>query len=171
MPRSKVIDVTTFDNYLFRLMKNPEFTFIPAESIVLINVGGQLFETSCAILTKDPYSILAAICREKPLIPKNEADGYFYLDRDWWLFRHILSFLRSGALPNELETLKELYSEASFYRLESLQKAIENVPMSAIQNFTPQITTTWPGVMDAGVNPLRRPQDSYVLDGSLFRNL
>lgn len=152
-------------------MKNPEFTFIPSDTIVLINVGGQLFETSCAILTKDPYSVLAAICREKPLIPKNETDGMFYLDRDWWLFRHILSFLRSGVLPNELETLKELYTEASFYRLESLQKAIEQVPLNAIQNFSPQITTTWPGVMDGGVNPLRRPQDSYVLDGSLFRNL
>ena len=151
-------------------MKNPEFDFIPLDSLVELNVGGQLFETSCEILTRDPYSILAACCRVTPVIKLNE-EGHFYFDRDWWLFRHILTFLRSSSLPTEIETLTELYKEASFYRVESLQRAIEAIPISEVGNYTPQITTTWPGVMDGGPNPLRRPQDTHILDGALFRNL
>lgn len=137
-----------------------------------INVGGQIFETTCDVLIRDPYSILAALCREKQ-IPSLAPDerGIYYFDRDWWLFRHILAFLRSNTLPNELETLKELYTEASYYRLESLQRAIENIPLENISNLSPQINVTWPGVMDGGPNPLRRPHDASVLDGSLYKGL
>ncbi len=139
-------------------------------TFISLNVGGQLFETTVEILVRDPYSILAACCRvKKPTASLDKEVIYF--DRDWWLFRHILAFLRSNILPNELETLKELYTEASYYRLESLQKAIQNIPLDNISNLSPQINVTWPGLMDGGPNPLRRPRDSYVLDGSLFKNL
>src|SRR5690349_21535014 len=120
-------------------MKNSEFTFVPPETNMTVNVGGQYFETTAQVLTADPYSLLAAICRVNPLLPPSE-DGSFYFDRDWWLFRHILSFLRSRKLPNELSTLKELYREASYYRLESLQRAIENIPTDQVVNFSPQIS-------------------------------
>ena len=33
-----------------------------------------------------------------------------------------------------METLKEMYKEASFYRLESLQRSIEEIPVSQISN-------------------------------------
>ena len=98
-------------------------------------------------------------------------DGIFFFDRDWWLFRHILSYLRSNVLPNELETLKELYAEASYYRLESLQRAIEDIPIDQISNHTPQISVTWPGLIDGNPNPLRRSRDNHVLDESMFQNL
>jgi len=62
------------------------------------------------------------------------------------LFRHILTFLRSNILPNEFETLKELYVEANYYRLEALQLAIENLPVESVVNMTPQIQKTYPGV-------------------------
>ena len=45
-----------------------------------------------------------------------------------------MAFLRSHVLPNELETLKELYQEATFYRLETLQRAIEEIPLDQISN-------------------------------------
>lgn len=99
------------------------------------------------VLITDPYSLLASCCRVKPLVEQS-ADGSFYFDRDWWLFRHILSFLRSRKLPNELQTLKELYKEASYYRLESLQRAIEDIPTDQVVSFSPHITTTVPGVRD-----------------------
>ncbi len=153
-----------------RLMRNPEFSFVLPDTIFHLNVGGQIFETSCEILTRDPFSILAAVCREVPLISPN-AEGHIYFDRDWWLFRHILIFLKSDGLPTEIETLKELYIEASYYRLESLQRAIENIPVASVDNLTPQITGTWPGLMDGGPNPLRRPANSHILDGSLYKNL
>ena len=158
------------DSETNEILRRPEFNFMEPEIIIGINVGGQIFEITVEVLTRDPYSILAGICRCVPIIIPNE-DGLFYFDRDWWLFRHIISFLRSNTLPNELETLKELYMESSFYRLESLQKAIENIPVNQITNLTPQIAVTWPGLMDGGSNPLRRPMDSYVLDGVLYKNL
>ena len=142
------------------------------ETFIGLNVGGQIFETTVDVLIRDPYSILAACCRVKrPQGLTPNSDNLIYFDRDWWLFRHILAFLRSNTLPNELETLKELYTEASYYRMESLQRAIENIPLENISNLSPQINVTWPGLMDGAANPLRRPADSFVLDGSLYKGL
>jgi hypothetical protein len=135
-------------------------------------VGGQIFETTAAVLTRDPYSILAACCRKVPdfRIPTSE-DGIIFFDRDWWLFRHILSFLRSNILPNELETLKELYLEASYYRLESLQRSIEEIPIDQLSNLTPQISVTMPNLIRPEDSDMRRPMDSHVLDETLFKSL
>ena len=125
-----------------RLLESEEFHFLDSDLDVALNVGGQVFETTVDVLTRDPYSVLAACCRIHSPIPKDEKSGLFYFDRDWWLFRHILAFLRSNVLPNELETLKELYTEASFYRLESLMKAIENFPLNEIVNYNQFIANT-----------------------------
>jgi hypothetical protein len=108
---------------------------VPFDTVIGLNIGGQIFETTAAVLTVDPYSLLAACCREDPPFTKTE-DGYYYFDRDWWLFRHIIAFLRSNKLPNDLETLKELYTEASFYRLHRLQRAIENIPVSDVASLS-----------------------------------
>lgn len=88
-------------------------------------------ELPAEVLTRDPASILAALCRRESL-PNTGPTDIFYIDRDWWLFRHIVNFLRHDILPSELETLKELYREASYYRLSSLQHAIEQLPVGRI---------------------------------------
>ena len=151
-------------------MGRPEFTFLEPEAAIGLNIGGQMFETTVNVLTRDPYSILAACCRIDSTMPPEPHTGVFYFDRDWWLFRHILSFLRSNVLPNELETLKELYTEASFYRLESLQRAIEDIPLSEVSNATPSINVTWPGFADNAPNPLRRArsEESKILSKQLY---
>jgi hypothetical protein len=130
--------------YHYRLQNTTEFQFLDPQTLINLNIGGQLFEITVDILTRDPFSILAACCRVKPLFQKSEDGKTIYFDRDWWIFRHIVSYLRSNILPNEIETLKELYKEASFYRLESLQRSIEEIPVSEISNFnaeTPQFST------------------------------
>ena len=119
-------------------MRN-ELQFLDPEDYITLNIGGQLFETTVDILTRDPFSILAACCRKKPLFKTCDDGKTIFFDRDWWIFRHVLSYLRSNILPNELETLKELYKEASFYRLESLQRSIEEIPVSEISNLTNHI--------------------------------
>lgn len=98
---------------------------------MLLNVGGQIMEVSAEVLTKDASSALAALCRKKPQQGAGRPD-VLYIDRDWWLFRHIIHYLRHDTLPSELETLKELYREASYYRLSSLQHAIEQLPVGRI---------------------------------------
>lgn len=119
---------------LDRLNSEPEFDFIDLEDTVTLNVGGIVFETSCAVLTRDPYSILAAVCRKSTF--SGRADNFVYFDRDWWIFRHIMNYLQSSTLPTELETLQELYTEASFYRLESLQRSIQNIPVDSVDSST-----------------------------------
>jgi hypothetical protein len=153
------------------LMDRPELDFVHPDTQIGLNVGGQIFETTCGILTRDPYSILAAVCRKITCpIPQNP-DGTFYFERDWWLFRHILSFLRSNILPNELETLKELYTEASFYRLESLQKAIEEMPLDQVTNLTPHIAVTWPGLKTEDGPNKKRDEEAFALHQSLFQSM
>jgi hypothetical protein len=135
---------------LFRLLSLPELTFIEPESHMVLNVGGQIFETTAGVLTRDPYSVLAACCRVNSPV-KADNEGIIYFDRDWWLFRHVLSYLRSNILPNEVETLKELYREASYYRLESLQRSIEAIPVNQVTNLNANATVTSPGFLDSGV--------------------
>uniref|UniRef100_A0A7S2FDC8 BTB domain-containing protein n=1 Tax=Florenciella parvula TaxID=236787 RepID=A0A7S2FDC8_9STRA len=110
-------------------------SFVPEETPIRLNVGGQIFETSAGVLCKDRFSILAALCRKdgdarmNPPIPADRgtaSSGAFFLDRDWWIFRHILQFLRTDSLPDDPLLLEEMYNEATFYRLGSLRKAIED---------------------------------------------
>mmetsp|Transcript_29339 Transcript_29339/g.38583 ORF Transcript_29339/g.38583 Transcript_29339/m.38583 type:complete len:209 (+) Transcript_29339:332-958(+) len=109
---------------LAEIMAEESLKFIPQETQITLNVGGQLFQTTAGVLCRDRFSILAALCTEHPPLPPDN-DGVFFLERDWWIFRHIMQFLRSGSLPDETAILKEMFAEASFYRLNSLRKAIK----------------------------------------------
>ncbi|CAM9281256.1 unnamed protein product [Ectocarpus sp. 8 AP-2014] len=105
--------------------------WIPAECLahhsekrVRLNVGGQLFEASTAVLRRDPACLLAALCHDGgPL--RADLDGTINVDRDWWMFRYIIKFLRDGILPTDTTLLTQLYREAGYWRCESLKRAIE----------------------------------------------
>ena len=87
-------------------------------------MGGLLFETYEHTLRKDPTSLLCQLCSaEPPVMP--DPDGCFVFNRDWWLFRYILIFLRDGTLPEDRSLLAQLYQEASFWGLTELMNAIE----------------------------------------------
>lgn len=105
---------------------------LPGDTRMLLNVGGQRFETTVDVLTRDRFSLLAALCRPTP--PRMtgcvvRADGAgrreVFVDRDWWLFRQVLAFLRHGALPEDDSTLRELAEEARFLHLHSMQDAVQ----------------------------------------------
>ena len=93
---------------------------------VRLNVGGQVFETSKGVLSRDPDSLLHAIVSSNSPLEIDTA-GAFYIDRDWWLFRHILRFLRDGRLPEDRELLSQLYFEADYYNLVTLRRAIREL--------------------------------------------
>jgi hypothetical protein len=99
-------------------------TFLAPETPILLNVGGQVFQTTVAVLTADKFSILAALCTSDPPLAK-DSTGCFFIERDWWVFRYILQYLRNDTLPRDASLLEEMYTEASFYRLNSLRRAIE----------------------------------------------
>ena len=108
-------------------------TFVSPGYPIRLNVGGQLFETTAGVLCRDEYSVLAGMCRGSGTVldsrmtidDSGPSEGAFYIDRDWWVFRHILQFLRTGVLPEDPALIQELYSEATFYRLSLLRQAIE----------------------------------------------
>mmetsp|Transcript_20840 Transcript_20840/g.29969 ORF Transcript_20840/g.29969 Transcript_20840/m.29969 type:complete len:174 (-) Transcript_20840:98-619(-) len=118
-----------------------ELSFVDLNTVIYLNIGGQLFESTAEVLTRDPFSILAALCRKECPMPCEEDQRTFFFDRDWWIFRHILSYLRSSVLPTDLDTLKELYTEASYYRIELLQKAIEEIPLDRIRDYNGSVMT------------------------------
>ncbi|OWZ24125.1 hypothetical protein PHMEG_000881 [Phytophthora megakarya] len=91
---------------------------------ITIDVGGELFELSAALASKDSTSLLAAFVQDDSPLSAAES-GCFRVDRDWRLFRHILRFLRDGILPSDPKLLRDLYVESEFWRFESLLKAIE----------------------------------------------
>jgi hypothetical protein len=99
---------------------------VPLDPHVLINIGGLMFEVPVSTLIKDPKSLLAQLTNSEtcPILPDHQG-GFYYFDRDWWLFRYIVNFLRDGVLPDDRSILSQLYREASFWNLEQMQRAIE----------------------------------------------
>jgi len=94
--------------------------------VVGLNVGGQKFDLDAKMLLQDRFSLLAATClpeEESTLVPDD--DGYFFFDRDWFIFRHIVNFLQDGTLPKDPVRLRELHREAAFYCLGNLQREIQ----------------------------------------------
>jgi hypothetical protein len=85
-----------------------------------------LYKSTVRVWTRDRFSILAQLCTTKPKLPKLclDEDAYF-IDRDAWIFQFIHAFLRDNALPDAIDVLRELYCEASFYRIGLLRHAIE----------------------------------------------
>lgn len=91
---------------------------------IMINIGGLMYEVPATILLREPGSLLAQLTTDPPIIfPDN--GGFFYFERDWWLFRYIMNFMRDGVLPDDRNLLSQLYREASYWKLDQMQKAIE----------------------------------------------
>lgn len=92
-----------------------------------VPVALQLFKSTVKIWTRDRFSILAQLCTTKPKLPKLcPEDDAFFFDRDFWIFQFIYAFLKDNALPDAVDVLRELYCEASFYRIGLLRHAIES---------------------------------------------
>jgi hypothetical protein len=102
------------------------------EGHVVLNIGGQRFETSTLTLEANPTSVFAAMVRKEstfqPIIEHGRA--VYFIDRDPAHFRHILNYLRNGAairldtLPREKRYLREMMMEAIAYRLEQLHSLL-----------------------------------------------
>ncbi|KAJ8603000.1 hypothetical protein CTAYLR_001529 [Chrysophaeum taylorii] len=91
-----------------KLEQEAKLDFVPESERITLNVGGQMFETTAGILTKDRWSILADLCKKTSSHFHKQDDGSFFIDRDWWIFRHILQFLRVGTLPQDPALLLEM---------------------------------------------------------------
>lgn len=95
-------------------------------SIVTLNVGGQIFQTTKETLTlAGPSSFLSTIAHPSPsssIASSNSDSDVPFIDRDPELFSIILSLIRTGNLPSKCETfdLQDLIFESQFYGIEQL---------------------------------------------------
>ncbi|KAH9115724.1 hypothetical protein AeMF1_010283 [Aphanomyces euteiches] len=112
------------DRATFEAMVAEKFDFMPPDEVVQFNIGGKLFKSTVKVWTRDRFSILAQLCTTSPKLAR-DARGHFYFDRDWWIFKYIYAFLRDKTLPDSLDVLRDLYYEASYYRITLLRHAIE----------------------------------------------
>eukprot|EP00271_Cylindrocystis_brebissonii_P007228 TRINITY_DN20520_c2_g1_i1.p1 TRINITY_DN20520_c2_g1~~TRINITY_DN20520_c2_g1_i1.p1 ORF type:complete len:310 (+),score=64.54 TRINITY_DN20520_c2_g1_i1:348-1277(+) len=95
--------------------------------MVHLNVGGMLFTTMRDTLTqRDNESMLAAMFSGRHHVHVDSKSGTIFIDRDGTHFRHILNWLRDGAIPptDSPAVCIELLREAEYYQLKGLASAL-----------------------------------------------
>ncbi|CAM2700906.1 unnamed protein product [Rotaria socialis] len=99
---------------------------INAEDRVYLDIGGQRFTTTVKTLIQRTNStFFQTLINEKWNVNTNSFDKPIFIDRDGRLFDIILKYLRTGELNiEEKKLLKEVLTEAKFYKLRTLEDKI-----------------------------------------------
>ena len=98
------------------------------ESPILLEIGGQVFQTSKLTLLVDPNSLLGMLFRKT--CPMRPSGNTFKFDRDPTHFRYILNYLRNGGhldkmtLPQEKKDLLELITEVRYFCLKGMEEIV-----------------------------------------------
>ncbi|MFT7796111.1 hypothetical protein Z043-112327 [Arapaima gigas] len=107
----------------------------PFPEIVELNVGGQVYITRCSTLTSLPDSLLGEMfTRKSSKGLARDTKGRFFVDRDGFLFRYILDYMRDQqlVLPDHFPERGRLQREAEFFNLPELVKLLS--PKISTQN-------------------------------------
>ncbi|CAB1448788.1 unnamed protein product [Pleuronectes platessa] len=99
----------------------------PFTEIIELNVGGQVYVTRHKTLVAVPDSLLWNMFSKKsPKELARDSKGRFFLDRDGFLFRYILDYLRdlNLVLPDYFPEKSRLQREADFFQLRDLAKRL-----------------------------------------------
>ncbi|XP_026135596.1 BTB/POZ domain-containing protein KCTD12b [Carassius auratus] len=95
--------------------------------IIELNVGGQVYITRVSTLTSVPDSLLWEMFSQKSTSSlARDTRGRFFVDRDGFLFRYILDYMRDGqlVLPEHFPERGRLQREAEFFHLPELVKLL-----------------------------------------------
>uniref|UniRef100_A0A8D0GD86 Potassium channel tetramerization domain containing 8 n=1 Tax=Sphenodon punctatus TaxID=8508 RepID=A0A8D0GD86_SPHPU len=106
----------------------------PFPEVVELNVGGQVYVTKHSTLLSVPDSTLASMfapCRSSHAaagsreLPR-DSRARFFIDRDGFLFRYVLDYLRDKqlALPEHFPEKERLLREAEYFQLGDLVKLL-----------------------------------------------
>ncbi|XP_036372983.1 BTB/POZ domain-containing protein KCTD8-like [Megalops cyprinoides] len=99
----------------------------PFPEVVELNVGGQVYVTKHSTLVSIPDTTLHAMFSRHPLkdLPR-DSRGRFFIDRDGFLFRYVLDFLRDKqlVLPDHFPEKERLQREAEHFQLGELLKLL-----------------------------------------------
>ncbi|CDQ78649.1 unnamed protein product [Oncorhynchus mykiss] len=99
----------------------------PFSEIIELNVGGQVYVTRHITLVAVPDSLLWTMFSKKaPKDLARDGKGRYFLDRDGFLFRYILDYLRdlNLVLPDYFPEKSRLQREAEFFQLRDLSKRL-----------------------------------------------
>ncbi|KAK6291251.1 BTB/POZ domain-containing protein KCTD12.1 [Coregonus clupeaformis] len=99
----------------------------PFSEIIELNVGGQVYVTRHITLVAVPDSLLWSMFSKKaPKDLARDSKGRYFLDRDGFLFRYILDYLRdlNLVLPDYFPEKSRLQREAEFFQLRDLSKRL-----------------------------------------------
>ncbi|CDR95630.1 kelch repeat and K+ channel tetramerisation domain containing protein, putative [Babesia bigemina] len=92
---------------------------VATQTMVDINVGGVVFETSRHTIAKQPTSFLADLISGRHEVGRDR-QGRIFLDRDYELFRLILNFMRNPEclpVPKDLAESTLILNEAAYYKI------------------------------------------------------
>ncbi|XP_042335484.1 BTB/POZ domain-containing protein KCTD12-like [Sceloporus undulatus] len=95
--------------------------------IVELNVGGQVYITRHSTLVSIPGSLLWEMFTQKSSRSlARDSRGRFFVDRDGFLFRYILDFMRDQelVLPEHFPERGRLQREAEYFKLPELVKSL-----------------------------------------------
>ncbi|XP_033504742.1 BTB/POZ domain-containing protein KCTD12-like [Epinephelus lanceolatus] len=98
--------------------------------IVELNVGGQVYVTRLETLATVPNSLLwTKFTQSSPGDLPKDSKGRFFFDRDGFLFRYILDYLRDSELflPEFFKERRRLQREADFFQLPELSRRLAAV--------------------------------------------
>lgn len=91
---------------------------------VILDVGGEKYTTSVETLTREKETFFTALFSKQWQLERDPDDKSIFIDRDGKLFYHILAYLRTGKVPNDImsnESLRQqLIVEAEYFRLHDL---------------------------------------------------
>ncbi|CAK6977986.1 BTB/POZ domain-containing protein kctd15-like [Scomber scombrus] len=98
-----------------------------ANAPVHIDVGGHMYTSSLATLTKFPESRIGRLFNGTEPIVLDSLKQHYFIDRDGDIFRYILSFLRTCKLllPEDFKDFPQLYEEARFYQLSPMVRELD----------------------------------------------
>ncbi|XP_078067673.1 uncharacterized protein LOC144492921 [Mustelus asterias] len=99
----------------------------PFPEIVELNVGGQVYITRYSTLLSVPDSLLSQMFgRKSGLGLARDGKGRFFIDRDGFLFRYILDYMRDQqlVLPDHFPERSRLQREAEYFALPELVKTL-----------------------------------------------
>ncbi|XP_060105058.1 BTB/POZ domain-containing protein KCTD12-like [Heteronotia binoei] len=95
--------------------------------IIELNVGGQVYITRHNTLTSIPGSLLWEMFTQKNIRSlARDNKGRFFVDRDGFLFRYILDYMRDQqlVLPEHFPERSRLQREAEYFKLPELVKTL-----------------------------------------------
>eukprot|EP00079_Xenopus_tropicalis_P026786 XP_012820753.1 PREDICTED: BTB/POZ domain-containing protein KCTD1 isoform X1 [Xenopus tropicalis] len=94
---------------------------------VHIDVGGHMYTSSLATLTKYPDSRIGRLFDGTEPIVLDSLKQHYFIDRDGQMFRYILNFLRTSKLliSDDFKDYSLLYEEAKYFQLQPMLLELE----------------------------------------------